>query len=421
MLEVLVLIEAGAGRREEHRVAGFGMFRRPAHRALHIAHRNDGRRALQRAGDAIRGGADGDHVACLLRNEIAHPLELTRFVFASQDQQHAGRGKTFQRFERGVDVRPFRVVDVTNAALLPHHHHPVRQPSERSERDLHRHVIDAHRARGKPCGQSVFHVRQPFQLQRRTRYAPLFAADAQDHLVAIQPGTFIHLLRCGEAPQASMGPPIDSTTFAGVHDCRVTGLLIAEDPILCCRVGVEVRIAVHVVGRNVQEKRDIRPERVNCLQLKRRKLQHVGPRLLLIDRCYQRFADVAGHDRLTAGDFEDLADQGRRRRLAVGAGDGDDRSFEMTERQLDLADDRNAHRRSVPEQRYVERNARADDDRLHSGEKRLVLLTEQPGHPFVQRIGKIGIRIAIVDGNVLAPLREEVCCSHARFARSHHE
>ena len=106
-----------------------------------------------------------------------------------------------------------------------------------------------------------------------------------------------------------------------VHDRGVARLLVAEDAVLRRGVRVEVRIAIHVIGRDVQQQRDVRAERVDGLELERRELEHVRARPLEIDGGDQRLADVAGDDRLPSGDFEDLADERGRRRLAVRAGD----------------------------------------------------------------------------------------------------
>src|ERR1019366_6589935 len=111
---------------------------------------------------------------------------LTRFVFASKDQPHTRRREGFERLERGIDVRPLRVVDPADTVELTHENHAMWQTGKRSERDLHADLIDAERLDGQPRGKRVLDIRHSFQLQRSSRNAALLAIDAQDEIAAVE-------------------------------------------------------------------------------------------------------------------------------------------------------------------------------------------------------------------------------------------
>src|SRR5258708_20481362 len=96
MLEAAVLIEARAGRREQHGIAGLGVLARPRHGLLHVVKGHKWRRALQRLRDAVGGGADGEDVARLPADQLAHALELAGLVLASEDEQHTSRSIALQ-------------------------------------------------------------------------------------------------------------------------------------------------------------------------------------------------------------------------------------------------------------------------------------------------------------------------------------
>ena len=84
-------------------------------------------------------------------------------------------------------------------------------------------------------------------------------------------------------------------------------------------------VPVEVVGRDVEQHADAGRQRGRQLDLERRHLDHVdailGRRLQIQDGG----ADVAAHLRVPPGRAQDVGDQRRGRRLAVGAGDGDER------------------------------------------------------------------------------------------------
>ena len=110
----------------------------------------------------------------------------------------------------------------------------------------------------------------------------------------------------------------------GVDHGHVVGALVGPDAGLGGGVGVEVAVPVEVVGGEVEPHADHGPERVGELELERRHLDHdhvdvaahgVASGRPMLPAATARSPDGAQH----------LGDQRGHRRLAVGAGDGDDR------------------------------------------------------------------------------------------------
>ena len=67
MFEVSVLIEAGAGGRQQDDFARLRVLARVGDGVLHVAGVDDRRGTVERFGDAFRGGADGEHARALFR------------------------------------------------------------------------------------------------------------------------------------------------------------------------------------------------------------------------------------------------------------------------------------------------------------------------------------------------------------------
>ena len=100
--------------------------------------------------------------------------------------------------------------------------------------------------------------------------------------------------------------------------------LIFEHPALGSNVLVKrMLIPVKVVRRNIEYHRDLRPERVDKIQLETAHLQdRERSRGKRVGRLRERGADVSCHDRFLRRVFRDPAEKRRRRRFAVRPGDG---------------------------------------------------------------------------------------------------
>ena len=185
----------------------------------------------------------------------------------------------------------------------------------------------------------------------------------------------------------------------------VADLLAGEDVLLGGDIARQIAMAIDVVGRDVEPHRDMGVEGLQQFELVGRQLQHVEAALAQRRQVERAAADIAADLAAHAGLGEDMADQRRRRRLAVGAGDGDEPRLVLGARQqLDVADDRLAGgaRRGGHGMRLGKGagNARADDQR---GDARPV---DARGVGDVQP----GLRGGIARGGVVVPGR----CSRCR-------
>ena len=148
----------------------------------------------------------------------------------------------------------------------------------------------------------------------------------------------------------------------------VADLLAGEDVLLGGDIARQIAMAIDMVGRDVEPHRDMGVEGLQQFELVGRQLQHVEAALAQRRQVERAAADIAADLAAHAGLGEDMADQRRRRRLAVGAGDGDEPRLVLGARQqLDVADDRLAGgaRRGGHGMRLGKGagNARADDQR----------------------------------------------------------
>src|SRR6185437_1404976 len=97
--------------------------------------------------------------------------------------------------------------------------------------------------------------------------------------------------------------------------------LAMEEPPLCGDVTVHAAVAVEVVGRDVEQNRDVEHQVVRQFELVGAELQHVS--VVSAERLEQQrgYAEIAAHRYLAAGFGQNVGGQGCGRRFAVGAGD----------------------------------------------------------------------------------------------------
>ncbi len=113
-------------------------------------------------------------------------------------------------------------------------------------------------------------------------------------------------------------------------------------------------VAVEVVGGDVEEHAHGRGQRRGELDLERRHLDDVDAILCRRRQLQDGGADVAAHLRISAGRLENVGDERRGGRLAVGAGDGDEGRVgaalgALAAEQLDVADDLHAGSIGLPD------------------------------------------------------------------------
>ena len=126
-----------------------------------------------------------------------------------------------------------------------------------------------------------------------------------------------------------------------------------------------------MVGRDVEPDRDVGAEALEQLELVGRQLQHIDAVVAERRQIEHAAADIAADLAAPAGLVEDVADQGRRGRLAVGAGYTDEPRLRLRAGQkLDVADDllagRARRRRHGMGLGQTARNAGTDDECRHA-------------------------------------------------------
>jgi hypothetical protein len=148
------------------------------------------------------------------------------------------------------------------------------------------------------------------------------------------------------------------------HGEVVTGLVF-EDAQLGVDVVLVGWVAVQMVFADVEQGRHGRPERADPLQLERADLGHHPFHLFArFHQVDERLPDVSPHVGGKAVCLEYLSRKGRRRGLAVGAGNGDERRGNETAGQFDLAYDLPAGGLSLYQHRVVLGHARGDNDQV---------------------------------------------------------
>ena len=120
-----------------------------------------------------------------------------------------------------------------------------------------------------------------------------------------------------------------------------------DEALLDRRVFRDRAVPVEMVRRDVEEDADRRLQAWCEVDLKRRHLNDMDAVARGRLKRQDRRADVAAHLHVAAGLAQDVGDERRRRRLAVGAGDGDERRVgrklrALAAEQLDVADDLDA-------------------------------------------------------------------------------
>ena len=144
------------------------------------------------------------------------------------------------------------------------------------------------------------------------------------------------------------------------------GVLHREQSCLgACIIG-KIGITIEMVGRDVEQGRDVARQRLRDIDLVARQFEHVDPvrgqRILAEDR----LADIAPHQARHARLFEQVVDQRGGGRLAVGPGNPDDavrrKLVAHLRKQLDIADQRDVRALGRGDDRMaVERHAGRDD------------------------------------------------------------
>ncbi len=191
---------------------------------------------------------------------------------------------------------------------------------------------------------------------------------------AVAAAAFSRLCSPGSAGSAGSGSSApNSTRLAapgtgpkprGTIGDVVLGLRL-EDAELRVDVPLEGPVAVEMVGLEVEQHGDPRPQELDVLELERGELAD-DPCVVFDLSCErrQRPADVPGDLDRPAGGAKHRTQELARRRLSVRTRHAEDRVSEQPCAELDLAPDGNAEGSSPRDQRRLPRNARALHDEI---------------------------------------------------------
>ncbi len=226
--------------------------------------------------------------------------------------------------------------------------------------------------RGRRRGEDVAEHVAASQLHRGERDQPLRARGGPlDDPLAINDEAVRDPARQRErhAPREDAGASRGDAGIVGVDHRPVVGGLIGKDAGLGRSVGLDARMPVQMVVREIEPGGNPRPERGRRLELEAARFHNVerlcGRRLHLRA---QGHPDVAAHEHVPAGRRQHPAQERRRGRLPFRAGNGQHPPSNPPRRELELPDDFNASLACRVEDRLLDGNARAHDHEIRGGE-----------------------------------------------------
>ena len=328
--------------------------------------------------------------------------EIAPLVTSPRDQEDRLL-QAFQRSEGGVHIRALGVIHKPHPPPLAHRLQRVFDAGKR----LQDPAYDFGAAPADPAdcdrGQCVREIVRPgnSNVGPPTHFLLASPDDCHD-TVSIQIGS----LRDPARPAESQGPGAQALAQAGnpfvvqVQQREVLARLVLENPGLGQGIAVHRRVAIQMIRRDVQYRRDPRMESLDRLELKAGDLHNEividrrggvpgpAPRPVGRERRFaQRRTEVAAREDPPAALFQDEPHQRHRGALAVRAGDGDDRRAQETGRQLQFADDPHAPPPGRLQRLHAGRNAGADHHQVGPLERRLVAgsYLHRQGSPFQTR------------------------------------
>jgi hypothetical protein len=372
------LVEARARRRQQHGVArlcDFDCARYRAFERLHMLHAN--LRGCERVRDLRRIAADQEHRATAALDALGERREALPLAVAARDQDRRP-ADALERDLRRRDGRALGIVDVQHATGIGHRRHPMRQPAELRERVEHR-AADL-RDRGRECerGKGVQRVVAADEREPRRVHNELSAAREPGAVGPLHEAPFLLGERHARAERLQGAPGQSHQPHDRIVAVQYLNGGLREDARLRAGVIGDARVAVEVVGRDVENGGRDRPQARRRLELEARQLQHehLRPRLVRLaarELVEHGVADVARDDGRQSRGRRERPRQRGHRRLAVGAGD---RQHLLVGRQrareeLDVTDDLDAGTDGRLDRRRARIDAGTDGDQLRTIERRI--------------------------------------------------
>src|SRR5712692_5249840 len=383
MLVVAEHIEARAGGRKQHRVAGTRRLRGEAHRFLHAcgaAYRDAC--ARHRRLDARRVAADQHQCARRARDRVFQGREVLPLAVAAGDENdlRVAAREPGQSRDRRADVGALGVVVPAHPGRLADELDAMREAAELSQRGEQRLERQLKRAAQRERREGVRRVMQAGELHFVDREERVCAL-REPRLAAALDETPVLRAPWGVEPESdrlSSGQRHrQAARVAPVEDLdAVTG----KHTRLGASVVVNAAVTVQMVFGDVEDRGGIGGKRAGRLQLEAGKLQHPearGPSQVLAahERIEHRRADIACDLAVGPRGFRHRAGKRRDGALAVGARDRDDSRAPVRHRlreQLDIADHARAGGERALHVRIGKRHAGTDRDQIDPREARLL-------------------------------------------------
>ena len=173
----------------------------------------------------------------------------------------------------------------------------------------------------------------------------LFVADHD--MVVLQEGALLDFAFLGEGQHLGLGDDVAEVAYGdfvvGVEDEAVFGAQILDNTEFGADVILHlVVVAVEVVGGDVGDDGDIRPEVIAVVQLEAADFEDV---VVVVASCHLicvAHSDIAAEPDVEAGLLQEVVDKGGGGRLAVRAGNADLAGFVVAACKLDFRDDFNS-------------------------------------------------------------------------------
>src|SRR5262252_6724227 len=382
-LEIAVLVERGASRRQQHDRLGdigrLGVGGSQLDRPLERAGNYMGHASRELGGEVGRGLTDQVGLAHA-REEARERGNAPGLGLAARDPENVGEAG--ERLCGGIRVGCLGIIDEQHAVLAADLFHAVGEARKRNQAlldRLNRKPERERRAGGTGCVLRVVHAAQRADAADMGNGALGTVHGLHDRF-ALHVKPRAQRLAHGDASEL-FARPLDAVSrrraprIVDADDRDAVRLHAGDQPLLHRGVVRERPVAVEMVLADVEKNTDRRIERGRKVDLIGRALDHVRARLLRRRQREDGGADIAADLRVAAGRAQEMRNQRRGGRFAVGAGDGDERRVRCARppfaaEQLDVADHLDGggagERRGPMRGGMRERDARREHERGNS-------------------------------------------------------
>ena len=367
--------------------------------------------------------SDQHYGARVLRHRRAQLAEVRALAVAAGDQYHR-RIHAAQGRHRGAHVGALGIVDPAHTVSLRDQLGAVVQSEKPGDGALHgieRYMHDFGQRHGGKHVQEVV----PAGNQHSGCRQKLARASRQPGLAAVRHQAVVDVARRRVRAEMHTAAPRQSHC----HHGRVIGIqhhdtVTAIDTRLGGCVVIKARVAIHVVGRDIENGRGTRIQARSRLKLVTRQFQHIHLGLRHAQQIERRHTDVAANGGIETRFPTHLANQARDRTFSVRAGDGHDRRLRHAREQLDVAHHLDATLDGFGDRRFLERDAGTHHQQTGNMEQRRLEATGD--HTYIRQLGmqcaEPGRLSAAVDNrNDITVAREITRTGQAAQSQAHHQ